>query len=106
MCDRVALMQNGRIMAIDTPSKIAKSFHRTLLAIRSDNMYRLILDLRLYPLSNSVYPFGHFVHYTSMEEPLQKENILNYLRQKGHNQIEMIEIEPSVEDSFMELMIK
>lgn len=106
MCDRVALMQNGKIMAIDAPLKIAKSFRKTLLAIRSDNMYKLILDLRIYPQNISVYPFGHFVHYTSREEPVQKDNILDYLRLKGHSQIEMIEIEPTVEDSFMELMIK
>jgi len=106
MCDRVALMQNGKIMAIDAPLNIAKGFRRTLLAVRSDNMYKLILDLRLYPQANSVYPFGHFVHFTCREEPLQKENMLEYLRQKGHTQIEMMEIEPTVEDSFMELMIK
>jgi ABC-2 type transport system ATP-binding protein len=106
MCERVALMQNSRIMAIDTPRKIAADFKKSLLAIRSDDMYKLILDLRLYPQANSVFPFGHYLHYTSQTEPCQKEPILDYLRQKGHTQIEIIETEPTVEDSFMELMDK
>ena len=34
-CDRVALMQRGKILAIDTPDAITKAFDRPLLAIKT-----------------------------------------------------------------------
>lgn len=106
MCDRVALMQEGHIMATDLPKNISSAFKKTLLAIRSDNMYKLILDLREYQMASSVFPFGQFIHYTSTQEPPQKVDILNYLGSKGHSQVELFETTPGVEDSFMELMFK
>lgn len=106
MCDRVALMQKGRIMTIDPPEKITSRFNRALLSVRSNNMYKLIGDLRKYPEADSVYAFGHYIHFTSLEKSPQKESILDYLGKNGHSDIEIIETEPTVEDCFMELMTK
>lgn len=49
LCDRVTLIQDGRILTLNTPENIIKNYDRKLLAIRSDNMYGLITDLRNEP---------------------------------------------------------
>ena len=45
-CDRVALIQRGRLLAVDTPEAIAQSFDRPLLAVRAADRYRALLALR------------------------------------------------------------
>ncbi len=62
-CDRVALMQGGRLLAVDTPQAIAQSFDRPLLAIRAARRYPALLALRESPHAHTVYPFGDTLHY-------------------------------------------
>jgi ABC-type multidrug transport system ATPase subunit len=106
MCDRIALVQKGKIMVVDTPQTITGRFDKILLAIRSSNMNRLIADLRDYPQTNSAFTFGQYIHFTSMKEAPQKDNLIDYLSNKGHSQLEILETSPSIEDCFMELMNK
>lgn len=105
LCDRVALIQNGEIMQIDTPQNIVNQFPRTLLAIKSQNIYKLIQDLRTYESVHTVFPFGQYVHYTDKNKQPNKNNIIDYLQSKSHSGIEVKEAAPNIEDCFMELMI-
>jgi drug efflux transport system ATP-binding protein len=59
LCDRVALIQKGEIMSIDTPEKIISQFEGNLFAVRSKNMYQLMSDLREYDQTKTVFLFGH-----------------------------------------------
>ena len=56
-CDRVALIQSGSIMSIDTPDGIIKKFGKELFAVRASNMLHLLNDLKDYPEAESCYPF-------------------------------------------------
>ena len=104
MCDRVALMQDGNIMSIDSPEGIIQSHGRPLASIRTSDMFRLVEDLRSLPACHSAYRFGASIHFTptsgSLEENLLKEALL----EKGHENIEIETIRPGIEDCFMELM--
>lgn len=117
LCDRVALMQKGEIMAIDTPQGIKKSYQRPLFAARSDDMYRLIRDLRELETGADCYAFGEYAHLALAG--LQPETwdtgkkakagtgavqIKKYLESKGHSGVEVFPAEASVEDCFIELM--
>src|SRR5256714_610165 len=62
-CDRVALMQRGRLLATDTPQRIAASFDRPLLAVHAADRYHALLALREWPRAHAVYPFGESLHY-------------------------------------------
>jgi ABC-2 type transport system ATP-binding protein len=104
MCDRVALVQKGRIMNIDTPGNIALTFGKPLYAIRSEDMYRLKNDLAEYPETLSVYIFGQVLHFVPKNNEVQKENIYDYLTTKKHTNIEIDETIPTIEDCFMDLM--
>lgn len=104
LCDRVALIQEGKIMSIDYPENIINQFDKELFAIRAGNMYRLILDLRKYPHADNVYLFGQFVHYTDKTEKVTEKNIYHYLKNLGHQNIEINRVKASIEDCFMLLM--
>lgn len=106
LCDRIALMQNGKILQIDTPRNIVNQFGTNLYAVHSDNMYNLLNDLRAYPQTNSCFAFGENHHLTLKESNDDTRELENYLDTKGYLKRTIIKIEPGIEDCFMQLMKK
>lgn len=104
LCDRVALMQKGQILAIESPSRIIERYRHQLFAVRSDHMYRLITDLRQWDKTNTVYAFGQFLHFTSKDGDVEAVELEHYLISKNHSQLQLMEIAPDIEDVFMDLM--
>jgi len=100
LCDRIALIQNGRFMKVDTPENIVSQFTETLWSVKSNKMHRLLKDLRNHPEIKTSFSFGESYHIT-LNESLRKEVLNDYLVDKGHNEIEINAIKPSVEDCFM-----
>jgi ABC-type multidrug transport system ATPase subunit len=103
-CDRVALMQEGKILKISTPDEVAKSFSSPLYGIKSKQRFRLIQTLRQYEHMKSVHPFGESVHYADQRKDLDTDQILSFLKNQGIDDAEIQEIDSSIEDTFMELM--
>ncbi len=106
LCDRIALMQNGSIMSIDTPENIVKSFPKTLFAAKADNIYRLLQDLRTDQEVESCFAFGEYLHFTMKGEASGVENLEKRLTEKGHKNLEIKEVKPTIEDCFIRLMEK
>lgn len=104
LCDRIALIQNGSIMQIDTPEHIINSFDRTLYAIRSNNMHQLISDVRNLPATNSCFGFGDYLHVTTKSEENAPALLQASLEKLNHAAIEIKVIKPEIEDCFMALM--
>ncbi|MFZ1808498.1 MAG: ABC transporter ATP-binding protein [Cyclobacteriaceae bacterium] len=104
LCDRVALMQDGKIMDIDTPKGITQKFSKPLWAIGAADMYSLMNDLRSDERVDTCYPFGQFHHITFAGVNEEIQSIKKTLADKGHSNISIQKIEPTIEDCFMELM--
>jgi ABC-2 type transport system ATP-binding protein len=107
-CDRVALIQGGRLLAVDTPRQIAESFDRPLFAIRASRRYPALLALRDAPHAQAVYPFGETIHYVdgrSGEAPASiAAELHTYLESRGFADAEIEPTTPTVEDSFIARM--
>jgi len=103
LCDRIALIQNGQFLKIDTPDNIVSQFADKLWAAKSDNMHKLLEDLRENKLVNSAFAFGDSVHVTVSSEQLSVNILKEYLIGIGHKNVEIQTIEPTIEDCFMEL---
>ena len=106
LCDRVALIQEGKIYDVDKPKSIISKFNKQLLAIKTNQMYKLILDFREYENTDSIYPFGEYLHFTSKQEPINTDEITTFLKSRNHENIEIKEIEANIEDCFIELINK
>ncbi len=102
-CDRIALMQNGRILAIDTPEGVEHLFRKPLFAVKASDTYQLIQDLRKAPFTVTCYAFGEFLHLTT-KEGVSAASIQQYLIEKQHSNVVIKPIEAGIEDSFMALM--
>ncbi len=104
LCDQVALINKGTILAMDTPAGIRSQFEEPLWAIKSTSMYELLINLRDYPLVNTAYPFGEY-HHITLTGNRNTEELLRYLQSKGQNSAELLAIEPGIEDVFMKKMV-
>ncbi len=102
-CDRVALIQNGKILMIDQPGKIRDGFSRKLFGVKAPEKYRLITALRSYPETITAFPFGDSVHVTFKgDDP--GNSIYDYLISKGVKDVIITEMRAGIEDRFLELM--
>jgi len=102
-CDRVALIQNGNILSINTPELVRSGFTRKLFAARSSEKYRLIGLLRNDSDTLSVFPFGDAIHVTLKGDTVT-DSLIERLKKHGISDIEISETEPGIEDRFLELM--
>lgn len=103
LCDRIALIQDGKILQIDTPNAIVSHFPKPLYNISANDMYGLIDSLTNHEHTYSIFPFGEFVHYTDKRDLMDREDLKDYLESQGLTDIHIEKTQPTIEDTFMEL---
>jgi ABC-2 type transport system ATP-binding protein len=101
-CDRVALMDDGRILSIDTPEGVTEQFAKPLYAVTGSNQYELLQALRNHPQVETAHPFGSSIHIT-LRDPAEPEQVQQDVRESDP-QAAIERIEPDIEDQFMALM--
>lgn len=103
LCDRIALIQNGTLLKIDQPGNIIRDYEKRIYDIRAKNTHQLIQDLKDYPSQYSVFAFGEYIHYTDKNVNFNSADLLKYLENKKHTEIEIHITTPTIEDVFMDL---
>ena len=103
LCDRVALLQNGTVLSIDTPQNITQQFAKQLIAVKTDNMYPLLQVLRECPQVENCYPFGEY-HHAVLKNNSSQEQVANYISADGIAGAEIKPATANIEDCFIELM--
>jgi ABC-type multidrug transport system ATPase subunit len=104
LCDKVALLNKGSLLALDTPAGIREAFSEPLWAVKAKDMYRLLLDLREFPWIGTAFPFGEYYHITLSDKRSFPE-LPGFLIERNHEQAEILDAEPGIEDVFMKKMI-
>ncbi len=102
-CDRIALMQQGRLMDIDTPAAIRASYGKRIYAVSHPERYRLLMALRAMTGVVSPEPFGEAVHI-NLREGVTAEEVKRSLQLAGLENAELTEITAGIEDVFLEMM--
>lgn len=103
LCDRIALLQKGKVLKIDTPQAITDNYEKVIYDIQSKNTHGLIHDLKNYPSHYSVYAFGEFIHYIDKNGAFNPIDIKTYLENKNHSEIIIKKAITTIEDVFMDL---
>jgi ABC-2 type transport system ATP-binding protein len=105
LCERIALIQNGKILSINTPEKIIEKYPDPLFAIKASKMSKLLKDLRKQEQIKSCFAFGEYHHISFKEngETFQM-SLRTALESLGHQNIDLKPIEPIIEDCFIHLM--
>lgn len=102
LCDRIALVQNGKLLSLNTPQGVTSSFDRPLLAARSSDMLRLLKRLKSAPGVYDAYPFGEY-HHVVLNKDYNRDTVEKYVIQEQPD-VEIVDAEPNIEDCFMNLM--
>ena len=104
-CDKVALIQYGRLLSVDKPQKIREEFSRKLFTVKATEKYKLIQALRKFPKTVTAWPFGDSVHLTLIEDKIDG-SLSTFLKNEGIDNPVIEVAKPGIEDRFLELMEK
>lgn len=104
LCDRIALIQGGKVLSVDTPQNIIKSYPDQLYAVKADNMHLLLKELSEYDDVLNSYSFGEFAHVSFKNKPVSFDRFETYLKEKQLTGIELKKTDATIEDSFIKLL--
>ena len=104
LCDRVALIQNGQILNINTPQGIVNAFDKQLIEVSHHSKYHLLQHLQNRFGTKRVQPFGDKMHVSLLPDE-NEQMIKDCLLEAGIDGAEIAKGTPTVEDCFMDLMI-
>jgi ABC-2 type transport system ATP-binding protein len=105
LCDRVSLMQNGKLLVTDRPAEIGRRYPRPLFAISCANTLGLLGALRRFSYAAAVWPFGQALHYTDnrtgTDSAVIARELAAYVDSVGLTGVSIHPIAATIEDSFM-----
>lgn len=104
LCDRVALIQDGKIMTTDTPQGIMDSFKRLLFEIKPTKVFDLLKVLYSWEKTYSCNAFGKSIHFIGKDDQVSAQDLKAFL---DLNHLEVLAINPikaTIEDCFIEFM--
>jgi ABC-type multidrug transport system ATPase subunit len=100
LCDRIALIQNGKILSIDTPENVIAKYPDKLYAVKAHSMYALLRELGSFEKVMSSYAFGEYAHATFLQGTSEKE-VVERLESRGLKNIVLQPTTPTIEDCFI-----
>lgn len=104
LCDQIALIQEGKILSVDTPQNIIKSYPEQLYAIKASNMHALLKVLRGYDQVMNSYAFGEFAHVSFKDPKINQEQVNTYLQDQQLTDIDLKKTAVTIEDCFIKLL--
>lgn len=103
LCDRVALMQKGKILDIDTPVGIIEKYPKKIWSIHASNMYALLQVARAFPNTHTCFGFGESHHLTLKNDVEDYKAFCQYVQTHYKEPFQIQEITATIEDCFMAL---
>ena len=104
MCDEIALIQSGKLLSVDTPGNIVRSYPEQLYAVKADNMHQLLKLLRSYDKVMNSYAFGEFAHVSFKDQAADVNQVIAYLKEQGLANVDLQKTAVTIEDSFIKLL--
>jgi len=103
LCDRVALIQDGKILSINTPQGVVDSFSKPLWAVKSSRMLPLLQDLLQKDFVDNAYPFGEY-HHVVMKNRSGEQMLQRFIQDRSDEKAVLHQTQPDIEDCFIALM--
>ena len=104
LCDRIALLQEGEFIRMDTPPNIINGFRGNLVTLRTDNIFKLLRKMKDCDLNCTFYPYGenlHVIFYDPIATVLPQFEA--FLQQNDIVYNNLMQISPTIEDCFIEI---
>lgn len=104
LCDRIALIQQGKILSVAPPDELTAAYPHPLFEVGGPHRYKMLQDLRQFPATRLVFPFGEYLHL-STDQPVEPIEIREFLIGKDHHDLVIRPTKATVEDCFMDLIM-
>lgn len=105
-CDRVGLIDQGKLLAVGTPGEIKKLMDGQILTIRSRQARKIVSLLHEQPFAKSVNLFGDTIHLVCQDSKETQKQITALLDAEKLRFEQVRETKPSLEDIFISLLGK
>lgn len=99
-CERIAMMNNGRILATDSPAALVNSMDENLYDAVSMDMFGLLTRLRSMPEVVDCYTFGATLHVVG-SDAFSATEAQEYLRRSGLHDATVGRTTGTIEDLFI-----
>ena len=103
LCERIAMINNGHILAVNTPEKLSDSIGEILYNASADDMFRLLTELREIQGVKECYTFGATLHIVA-EKDFSPDSTIEILQKKGLKDVKIYPAHATIEDLFIKLM--
>ena len=100
-CHRLALMNRGQLIALDTPAELRAGAHDPIFELTTDDSPRAVEALAGAPGVIEAAMFGRDLHVVVGSEARARETVPALLAAAGIEAGEMHRVEPSLEDVFV-----
>lgn len=94
-CDRIAFMQEGQFLTVDTPQALEHNYPHPIFEVRGDNRLELLGLLSTFPKAINSFAFGEVFHITT-EEGVSEVEIAAHIRSN-----KVRRIKAGLEDAFL-----
>ena len=103
LCDKVLLLQKGKVLSINTPDGVIGNFENPLVAVKATGMLPLLEKIKALKIVNDAYPFGEF-HHVVMKNELAVQQLSEYLSNADVKGLQIKRVAADIEDCFIQLM--
>ena len=103
LCDRISLIQKGHLIETGTPAAIVAQYPHRLFGVSGKPAYPLLKFLRRCPDLLRCFSFGSEHHVAVEPGTISPEQLQARIQAEGFSDVVVREIEPNIEDCFMEL---
>ena len=101
-CERIALINAGRILKVDTPQKLVEGIGERLYNASAGEMYPLLMALRSMPEVRNCYTFGATLHVVA-GDGFDAARITADLQRQGLTDVRISPARGNIEDLFIKL---
>ena len=102
LCDRIAMIDHGKILRTDTPEGLVAGLDENLYNAVSSDMFRLLAGLRKLPQVIDCYTFGATLHVVGSED-FRATDIKRKLEAQGIGDVDIYPAKGVIEDLFIKL---
>ncbi len=103
LCDKVLLLQKGKVLSINTPDGVIADFENPLMAVKANGMLSLLEKIKSMDIVKDAYPFGEY-HHVVMKKEEDIEQLKSTLSKADLKEFEIKRVEADIEDCFIQLM--
>lgn len=102
-CERISLINEGKILMTDTPARLVASLNENLYAASAREMFALLGKLRTMPNIEDCYTFGASLHVVA-GNGFDPSKAIETLKSEGLNDVSISPAKGDIEDLFIKLM--